>query len=117
MSSPALHVHNLRYAYPLKPGFVLDIPEWSIMPGDSVGIVGGNGSGKSTFLSLLAGVLEPDQGVIHASSKVTPLLGFGSSINEYQTGYEHSCELELILTTYDEEVSTVQHLQNFQTRS
>ena len=109
MSSPALHVHNLRYAYPLKPGFVLDIPEWSIMPGDSVGIVGGNGSGKSTFLSLLAGVLEPDQGVIHASSKVTPLLGFGSSINEYQTGYENIvAELQTHLgrPPSDEEVST-----------
>ena len=108
MSSSALRVHNLRYAYPLKPEFVLDIREWSIMPGDSVGIVGGNGSGKSTFLSLLAGVLEPDQGVIHASSKVTPLLGVGSSINEYQTGYENIvAELQTHLgrPPNDEEVS------------
>ena len=64
---------------------------------------------KSTFLSLLAGVLEPDQGVIHASSKVTPLLGFGSSINEYQTGYENIvAELQTHLgrPPSDEEVST-----------
>jgi len=109
MSIPALHVHNLRFAYPLKSDFVLDIPEWCINPGDSVGIVGGNGSGKSTFLSLLAGVFEPDQGLIHASSKVTPLLGVGSSINEYQSGYENIvAELQTHLgrPPSDEEVST-----------
>jgi ABC-type polysaccharide/polyol phosphate transport system ATPase subunit len=89
MSSAVLRVHNLRYSYPLRPDFLLEVPEWEISPGDSVGIVGGNGSGKTTFLSLLAGVLEPDQGEIYASSRITPLLGVGSSVNEYLTGYEN----------------------------
>jgi ABC-type polysaccharide/polyol phosphate transport system ATPase subunit len=91
MNSLALRVRNLRYSYPLRSDFVLHVPDWDIEAGDSVGIVGGNGSGKSTFLSLLAGVLEPNQGEIYAASKVTPLLGVGVSVNEYQTGYENIC--------------------------
>ncbi len=33
-------------------------------PGDKLGLLGGNGSGKSTFLKLLAGALEPDAGTL-----------------------------------------------------
>lgn len=89
MTCSALHVRNLRYSYPLKSDFLLDVPDFEILAGVSVGIVGGNGSGKSTFLSLLAGVLKPNQGEICSTSKITPLLGIGSSVNEYQTGYEN----------------------------
>ncbi len=43
---------------------VLDHASLSIHEGDRIGLVGRNGSGKSTFLRLLAGVLEPDSGNI-----------------------------------------------------
>ena len=43
---------------------VLDRAALSIHEGDHVGLVGRNGSGKSTFLKILAGVLEPDSGTV-----------------------------------------------------
>jgi len=41
-----------------------------ILKGDRIGILGRNGSGKSTFLKLLMGELEPDSGFIHRSKKI-----------------------------------------------
>ena len=35
-----------------------------VNPGDKIGIIGINGTGKSTFLKVMAGVLEPDAGRI-----------------------------------------------------
>ena len=36
-------------------------------PGNCYGLIGANGSGKSTFLKILAGELEPDQGGLRRS--------------------------------------------------
>ncbi|MFN8546219.1 MAG: ABC-F family ATP-binding cassette domain-containing protein [Candidatus Binatia bacterium] len=43
---------------------VLDDVTWTVMPGTRVGLMGPNGAGKSTLLKLIAGQVEPDQGVI-----------------------------------------------------
>lgn len=43
---------------------------WRLGPGDRVGIVGVNGSGKTTFLRLLRGELTPDAGVVRRGSTV-----------------------------------------------
>src|SRR5215212_2129257 len=41
---------------------VLDHATLSILEGERVGLVGRNGSGKSTFLQIAAGVMKPDEG-------------------------------------------------------
>ncbi len=46
----------------LGPRTLVDGLTWRIGPGDRIGLVGVNGSGKTTVLRLLAGVLEPDAG-------------------------------------------------------
>ena len=43
---------------------VLDGNDISVTPGQRVGLVGENGTGKSTFLRILAGVEEPDRGTV-----------------------------------------------------
>ncbi len=43
---------------------LLDHASFGLAPGDRVGLVGRNGAGKSTFLRILAGELEPDSGLI-----------------------------------------------------
>lgn len=43
---------------------VLDNASLSILEGDRIGLVGRNGSGKSTFLKILAGTQEPDRGTV-----------------------------------------------------
>ena len=47
---------------------------FSIAPGEAVGIVGRNGSGKSTLLRLIAGVLLPDEGDVRVNGGVGAML-------------------------------------------
>jgi ATP-binding cassette subfamily F protein uup len=49
---------------------VLSDLTWRLGPGDRVGLVGVNGSGKSSLIKLLAGELEPTAGVVEAGSTV-----------------------------------------------
>ena len=57
-----LGCENVRLEYPTKP--VFDSVTLGVDEGDRIGIVGGNGDGKSTLLALLAGSVAPDGGRI-----------------------------------------------------
>ena len=50
--------------------FKLDIDKGSVKIGESVGIVGPNATGKTTFVKMLAGVIEPDEGKLNTMVKV-----------------------------------------------
>ena len=57
-----------------------------VYEGDRIGIVGRNGDGKSTLLSLLAGALEPDEGrVTHRRGIAVGLLGQRDSLADDDT--------------------------------
>lgn len=62
---------------------------FDIMPGEAVGVVGRNGTGKSTLLKLIAGVLIPDEGTVTVNGKVAPLLELRAGFNEELTGKEN----------------------------
>ncbi len=47
---------------------------FDVMPGESIGVVGRNGQGKSTLLKLVAGVLLPDEGSVSVRGGVAPLI-------------------------------------------
>lgn len=47
---------------------------FTVQPGESIGIVGRNGRGKSTLLRLVAGVLLPDEGSVTVNGGVAPLI-------------------------------------------
>ena len=57
-----LGCENVQLEYPTKK--VFDAVTLGVDEGDRVGIVGDNGDGKSSLLSLLAGAIEPDRGSI-----------------------------------------------------
>jgi len=62
-----LEIQNLEKYYPLPDGDsvkVLDIEEFKMEPGDKVVIHGESGSGKTTFLHLIAGILRADSGSV-----------------------------------------------------
>lgn len=47
---------------------------FDVQPGESIGVVGRNGQGKSTLLRLVAGVLLPDEGSVSVNGGVAPLI-------------------------------------------
>lgn len=47
---------------------------FDVTPGESIGVVGRNGQGKSTLLKLVAGVLLPDEGSVTVHGGVAPLI-------------------------------------------
>jgi ABC-2 type transport system ATP-binding protein len=59
-----------------KPGefWALRNVSFDVQPGESIGVVGRNGQGKSTLLKLVAGVLLPDEGEVRVHGGVAPLI-------------------------------------------
>lgn len=59
-----------------KPGefWALRDVDFDVRPGESIGVVGRNGQGKSTLLKLVAGVLLADEGSVSVNGGVAPLI-------------------------------------------
>jgi ABC-2 type transport system ATP-binding protein len=62
---------------------------FEIQPGEAVGIIGRNGTGKSTLLRLIAGVLKPDEGDVVVRGKVAPLIQLSAGFSGNLTGREN----------------------------
>ena len=62
---------------------------FEIQKGETVGIIGPNGCGKSTILKLVAGVMSPASGKITVNGKVSPLIELGAGFHPELTGREN----------------------------
>ena len=62
MTVPKIRVRGLRKAFGAKQ--VLDGVDFDLMPGTSMVVIGGSGSGKSVLIKCILGLIEPDSGSI-----------------------------------------------------
>lgn len=62
---------------------------FDLYEGETLGIIGVNGAGKSTILKQIAGVITPSSGEILRHGRVTALLELGTGFNFELTGYEN----------------------------
>jgi ABC-type polysaccharide/polyol phosphate transport system ATPase subunit len=69
--------------------YVLKNINIKINDGERIGLIGNNGSGKSTFLKLIAGIFEPLSGSIEINRDVSSLLDLNLGIFEDATGLEN----------------------------
>lgn len=62
---------------------------FKVHKGETLGIIGVNGSGKSTILKLIAGVLFPDKGKIKINGRIVPLIELGAGFHPELSGREN----------------------------
>jgi ABC-2 type transport system ATP-binding protein len=62
---------------------------FDIKKGRFFGVVGRNGSGKSTMLKILAGIYRPTEGSVHVEGKLVPFIELGVGFNPELTGREN----------------------------
>ena len=76
-----------RNRYELRT--VLNDISFTIKKGESVGLVGRNGCGKSTTLKLLTRIMYPDSGKVEVSGRVSALIELGAGFHPDMSGREN----------------------------
>ena len=71
------------------PFKALDDVNFSIQPGEVVGVIGHNGAGKSTLLKILSRIVTPTRGHVRVNGRVAPLIEVGAGFVGEMTGREN----------------------------
>ncbi len=85
MGSLARIVSFLSDRTPKKRICVLRNVSLKVKPGEIIGVVGKNASGKSTLMRILAGIYSADSGVVRTDGKIVSLIGLNIGLKERLT--------------------------------
>lgn len=76
-----------RFTY--EEFWALKSVNFSVEPGEFVGVIGENGSGKSTLLEIIARILRPDKGTVRVAGTIAPILELGVGFHPELTAREN----------------------------
>ncbi|MCR4738650.1 MAG: ABC transporter ATP-binding protein [Lachnospiraceae bacterium] len=82
----ALHIGKNIHC---REHYALNNVNMTVKTGETVGIIGTNGSGKSTILKIITGVLNPTYGEVRINGRISALLELGAGFNMEYTGIEN----------------------------
>ncbi len=93
---------------------------FSVDKGESCALIGANGSGKSTMLKIISGILTPTKGSVEVNGSIAPLIELGAGFDYELTGRENiflngailGYNKKLMLKKYDE-IIDFSELRNF----
>ena len=86
----------------------LDHVSFEVRKGEAIGIMGDNGSGKSTMLKTITGVTFPDEGTVHVKGVVAALLELTAGFSLEMTGRENIYLKGYVLGLNDEEIKDIE---------
>lgn len=115
----AISINNLSFSFGVKN--ILKNVSFSLEENDKMGIIGVNGCGKSTLMSLILGELEPDEGSIYISKdktvgvltqdgafEINELCG-NSALEQMYSAFPELLRMEARLAELENEIETVEH--------
>ncbi len=82
-------IHLLKRQISYRKFFALNHVSFSVKKGEVVGIIGTNGSGKSTILKIVSGALHPTSGHVEVDRRKVQLLTLGTGFDMELTGREN----------------------------
>ena len=82
-------IKSLKNQVSFEEFWALRDVSFEVMQGDALGLIGLNGSGKSTMLKTIAGVLKPTEGSVHVNGSVAPLIELGAGFDMDLTAREN----------------------------
>lgn len=115
----AISINNLSFSFGVKN--ILKNVSFSLEENDKMGIIGVNGCGKSTLMSLILGELEPDEGSIYISKdktvgvltqdgafEINELCG-NSALEQMYSAFPELLRMEARLAELENEIEAVEH--------
>ena len=97
---------------PLTSRKILSQISFELLVGDSLSIIGKNGSGKSSLLRVLSGIFTPSSGLIDGKPKIVPLIELEGAFNGELTVSEN-ITLLLIILGVPQERFNLRNIQKF----
>lgn len=85
--------------------WVLQGINFTVQPGEAVGIIGINGAGKSTLLKLITGTTQPTTGSVHMTGRVAAMLELGMGFHPDFTGRQNAFMAGQLLGISSEEMA------------
>lgn len=94
---------------------VLQDVSFKIYRGETIGVIGRNGSGKSSLLKLLAGIINPTSGLVKCSPNITrSLLALGLGFMPHATGRENAIYAAMLQgASRKKAISMLKSIQDF----
>jgi lipopolysaccharide transport system ATP-binding protein len=85
--------------------WVLQDINFTVQPGEAVGIIGINGAGKSTLLKLITGTTQPTTGSVHMTGRVAAMLELGMGFHPDFTGRQNAFMAGQLLGISSEDIA------------
>lgn len=82
-------IKTIKHQVTYDEFWALSDVSFTVEKGDALGLIGLNGSGKSTMLKVIAGVLKPTKGIVQVRGTVAPLIELGAGFDMDLTAREN----------------------------